>query len=222
MSYRIVIADDHPLFRDALRLAVQDALADVIFDDAGSLKEALDILTTTDEVDLVLLDLKMPGVQGFSGLMLMRAQFPLVPVVVVSGSEESSVISRAVSLGALGFIPKSAPVADMQAAISAVLKGDVWLPENVDLTAQGNSEIDDLARRLCTLTPQQTRVLMMLREGLLNKQIAYELSVSEATVKAHVSAILQKLNVDSRTQAVIAASRIDGDQADMVDADLST
>ena len=214
MPYRIVIADDHPLFRDALRLAVQDALADVIFDDAGSLKETLDILAATDDVDLVLLDLKMPGVQGFSGLMLMRAQFPLVPVVVVSGSEESSVISRAVSLGALGFIPKSAPVEDMQAAISAVLKGDVWLPENVDLGTQANVELDDLAHRLSTLTPQQTRVLMMLREGLLNKQIAYELSVSEATVKAHVSAILQKLNVDSRTQAVIAASRIDGDLAD--------
>jgi len=214
MPYRIVIADDHPLFRDALRLAVQDALADVIFDDAGSLKETLDILAATDDVDLVLLDLKMPGVQGFSGLMLMRAQFPLVPVVVVSGSEESSVISRAMSLGALGFIPKSAPVEDMQAAISAVLKGDVWLPENVDLGTQANAELDDLAHRLSTLTPQQTRVLMMLREGLLNKQIAYELSVSEATVKAHVSAILQKLNVDSRTQAVIAASRIDGDLAD--------
>ncbi len=213
MPYRIVIADDHPLFRDALRLAVQDALADVVIDDAGSLKETLDILTATDDVDLVLLDLKMPGVQGFSGLMLMRAQFPLVPVVVVSGSEESSVISRAVSLGALGFIPKSAPVADMQAAISAVLKGDVWLPENVDLGTQANAAMDDLAHRLSSLTPQQTRVLMMLREGLLNKQIAYELSVSEATVKAHVSAILQKLNVDSRTQAVIAASRIDGDHA---------
>lgn len=221
MPHRIVIADDHPLFRDALRLAVQDALAGVIIDDAGSLKETLDILSATDDVDLVLLDLKMPGVQGFSGLMLMRAQFPLVPVVVVSGSEETSVISRAISLGALGFIPKSAPVADMQAAISTVLKGDVWLPENVDLSAQGNAEIDDLARRLSTLTPQQTRVLMMLREGLLNKQIAYELSVSEATVKAHVSAILQKLNVDSRTQAVIAASRIDGDQADAVDAGFS-
>lgn len=217
MPYRIVIADDHPLFRDALRLAVQDALADAIFDDAGSLKETLDILTAADDIDLVLLDLKMPGVQGFSGLMLMRAQFPLVPVVVVSGSEETSVISRAISLGALGFIPKSAPVEDMQAAISAVLKGDVWLPENVDLNAHGSAEMDDLAHRLSTLTPQQTRVLMMLREGLLNKQIAYELSVSEATVKAHVSAILQKLNVDSRTQAVIAASRIDGDQADAVD-----
>ena len=218
MPYRIVIADDHPLFRDALRLAVQDALDDVVLDDAGSLKEALDILTSSDDVDLVLLDLKMPGVQGFSGLMLMRAQFPLVPVVVVSGSEESSVISRAISLGALGFIPKSAPVEDMQAAISAVLNGDVWLPENVDLSSQGNAETDDLARRLSNLTPQQTRVLMMLREGLLNKQIAYELTVSEATVKAHVSAILQKLNVDSRTQAVIAASRIDGEQAEVTDA----
>jgi DNA-binding NarL/FixJ family response regulator len=221
MPHRIVIADDHPLFRDALRLAVQDALADVTIDDAGSLKETLDILTATDDVDLVLLDLKMPGVQGFSGLMLMRAQFPLVPVVVVSGSEETSVISRAISLGALGFIPKSAPVKDMQAAISTVLKGDVWLPEHVDLSTQRNAEMDDLAHRLSTLTPQQTRVLMMLREGLLNKQIAYELSVSEATVKAHVSAILQKLNVDSRTQAVIAASRIDGDQADAVDAGFS-
>ena len=221
MPHRIVIADDHPLFRDALRLAVQDALADVTIDDAGSLKETLDILTATDDVDLVLLDLKMPGVQGFSGLMLMRAQFPLVPVVVVSGSEETSVISRAISLGALGFIPKSAPVKDMQAAISTVLKGDVWLPEHVDLSTQRNAEMDDLAHRLSTLTPQQTRVLMMLREGLLNKQIAYELSVSEATVKAHVSAILQKLNVDSRTQAVIAASRIDGDQADIVDAGFS-
>lgn len=220
MSYRIVIADDHPLFRDALRLAVQDALSDVIFDDAGSLKEALDILSSSDDVDLVLLDLKMPGVQGFSGLMLMRAQFPLVPVVIVSGSEESSVISRAISLGALGFIPKSAPVEDMQGAVSAVLNGDVWLPENVDLSAKHNEEIDDLAQRLSNLTPQQTRVLMMLREGLLNKQIAYELSVSEATVKAHVSAILQKLNVDSRTQAVIAASRIDGEQSDVTDAGL--
>lgn len=222
MPHRIVIADDHPLFRDALRLAVQDALADVTFDDAGSLNETLDILSTADEVDLLLLDLKMPGVQGFSGLMLMRSQFPLVPVVVVSGSEETSVISRAISLGALGFIPKSAPVEDMQAAITAVLNGDVWLPEHVDLGAHGNAEIDDLAHRLSSLTPQQTRVLMMLREGLLNKQIAYELSVSEATVKAHVSAILQKLNVDSRTQAVIAASRIDGDQTDTVDAGLST
>ena len=221
MPHRIVIADDHPLFRDALRLAVQDALADVTIDDAGSLKETLDILTATDDVDLVLLDLKMPGVQWFSGLILMRAQFPLVPVVVVSGSEETSVISRAISLGALGFIPKSAPVKDMQAAISTVLKGDVWLPEHVDLSTQRNAEMDDLAHRLSTLTPQQTRVLMMLREGLLNKQIAYELSVSEATVKAHVSAILQKLNVDSRTQAVIAASRIDGDQADAVDAGFS-
>jgi DNA-binding NarL/FixJ family response regulator len=218
MPYRILIADDHPLFRDALRLAVQDALGDAVISDAGSLKEAIEILSSADDMDLVLLDLKMPGVQGFSGLVLMRSQFPLVPVVVVSGTEDTSVINRAVSLGALGFIPKSASVADMQIAVSSVLEGNVWLPEGVDLNAEGNSEVDDLAQRLTTLTPQQTRVLMMLREGLLNKQIAYELSVSEATVKAHVSAILQKLNVDSRTQAVIAASRIDGEQIDATDA----
>ncbi len=215
MPYRIVIADDHPLFRDALRLAIQDSLPDATISDVGTLKDAIEVLSTRDDIDLVLLDLKMPGVQGFSGLVLMRSQFPLVPVVVVSGSEDSSVISRAISLGALGFIPKSASVSDMQAAVSAVLEGNLWIPEGIDLSSHANADVDALAHRLTTLTPQQTRVLMMLREGLLNKQIAYELSVSEATVKAHVSAILQKLQVDSRTQAVIAASRIDGEQADM-------
>ncbi len=211
MPHRIVIADDHPLFRDALRLAVQDALSDARIDDAGSLKEAVEVLSSGDDIDLILLDLKMPGVQGFSGLVLIRSQFPLVPVVVVSGTEDHSVVRRAISLGALGFIPKSASVAQMQQAVNSVLEGNVWLPDGIDLETQGSTELDELAQRLKTLTPQQTRVLMMLREGLLNKQIAYELSVSEATVKAHVSAILQKLRVDSRTQAVIAASRIDGD-----------
>jgi DNA-binding NarL/FixJ family response regulator len=162
----------------------------------------------------VLLDLKMPGVQGFSGLALVRAQFPLIPVVVVSGTEDSSVIVRALSLGAAGFIPKSTPVPAMHTAVSAVLEGGEWIPEGIDPDATVDREADEIARRMSTLTPQQMRVLMMLREGLLNKQIAYELSVSEATIKAHVSAILQKLKVESRTQAVIAASRLDGDQAD--------
>jgi DNA-binding NarL/FixJ family response regulator len=214
MGYRIVLADDHPLFRDALRLTLQDALGDVSFDEAGCLKEVVQLLSTTDDVDLVLLDLKMPGVQGFSGLVLVRAQFPLIPVVVVSGTDDSSVIVRALSLGAAGFIPKSTPVPDMHAAVSAVLEGGEWIPEGIDPEATVDREADEIARRMSTLTPQQMRVLMMLREGLLNKQIAYELSVSEATIKAHVSAILQKLKVESRTQAVIAASRLDGDQAD--------
>jgi DNA-binding NarL/FixJ family response regulator len=214
MGYRIVLADDHPLFRDALRLTLQDALGDVRFDEAGSLREAISILSGADDIDLVLLDLKMPGVQGFSGLVLVRSQFPLVPVVVVSGTEESAVIARAISLGASGFVPKSAPVPQMQSAISTVLEGGEWVPEGVNTSQPADSEADEIARRMSTLTPQQMRVLMMLREGLLNKQIAYELSVSEATIKAHVSAILQKLNVESRTQAVIAASRIDGEPSD--------
>ena len=212
MGYRIVLADDHPLFRDALRLTLRDAIADAAFDEAGSLNEVISLLTEPNDVDLLLLDLKMPGVQGFSGLVLVRAQFPLVPVVIVSGSDDNSVIARAMSLGASGFIPKSTPVAQMHQAVSAVLEGGEWIPAGVDLSATMDSEADDIARRLSTLTPQQMRVLMMLREGLLNKQIAYELTVSEATIKAHVSAILQKLNVESRTQAVIAAARIDGEQ----------
>jgi DNA-binding NarL/FixJ family response regulator len=157
-------------------------------------------------VDLILLDLTMPGVQGFSGLISLRAENPDIPVVIVSATEEPTVIRRAIEFGASGFIPKSMNVDSIGSAIEAVLAGDAWTPPDVDLTATEDKETADLVRRLGTLTPQQVRVLMMLSEGLLNKQIAYELGVSEATVKAHVSAILDKLGVDSRTQAVIAAS----------------
>jgi DNA-binding NarL/FixJ family response regulator len=150
----------------------------------------------------------MPGVQGFSGLMYLRAQHPGTPVVVVSGNEDRGVIRRCIEFGASGFIPKTVDVETMRAAIRAVLDGGDYTPPDVDMSAPMDRETSDLVKRLGSLTPQQVRVLMMLSEGLLNKQIAYELSVSEATVKAHVSAILQKLGVESRTQAVIAASRI--------------
>ncbi len=165
------------------------------------------------DYDLVLLDLKMPGVQGFSGLVYLRAQFPTVPIVVVSAVDDSQTIRRAIKLGALGFIPKSLAVNEMAAAIEAVLGGQIWAPDGVNLGDGQESETDEIAARMASLTPQQMRVLMMLREGLLNKQIAYELSISEATIKAHVSAILQKLDVESRTQAVIAAGRLDGETA---------
>ena len=161
------------------------------------------------EVDLILLDLTMPGARGFSGLMYLRAQYPAVPVVVVSGNDDPAVIRRCMDFGASGFIPKTLDTEGMRNAITAVLKGGVWTPPDVDLDAGTDAETTALLARLATLTPQQVRVLMMLSEGLLNKQIAYELSVSEATVKAHVSAILQKLGVESRTQAVIAASKIE-------------
>jgi DNA-binding NarL/FixJ family response regulator len=204
---RIVIADDHPLVRGALRTSITALLGSVEILEAGSFEELAPAFTGGD-VDLVLLDLTMPGVQGFSGLLYLRASHPATPVIVVSGNEDRTVIRRCIELGASGYIPKSLDGAAMGSAIQQVLDGGSWTPDDVDLTAAPDATTSDMVRRLASLTPQQVRVLMMLSTGLLNKQIAYELSVSEATVKAHVSAILQKLDVDSRTQAVIAASKI--------------
>jgi DNA-binding NarL/FixJ family response regulator len=207
-STTIVIADDHPLFRGALRQAIGSLMPEARVVEANGIDELNETLAVEKDVDLILLDLTMPGVQGFSGLISLRAHHPELPVVIVSANEEATVIRRAIEFGASGFIPKSLNVDAIGTAIAAVLAGDTWTPPDIDLTATEDKETADLVRRLATLTPQQVRVLMMLSEGLLNKQIAYELAVSEATVKAHVSAILDKLGVDSRTQAVIAAAKI--------------
>jgi DNA-binding NarL/FixJ family response regulator len=211
-SYRLVIADDHPLFRGALRESISGLLEKVDIAEAGTFDDVVALLERGGDVDLVLLDLTMPGVRGFSGLMYMRAQYPSVPVIVVSANDDPAAIRRCMEFGASGFIPKTLGVDAMRAAISRILSGGVWTPPDVDLTAGSNAEAAELMARMATLTPQQVRVLMMLSEGLLNKQIAYQLSVSEATVKAHVSAILQKLGVESRTQAVIAAAKMEAGQ----------
>ncbi len=211
-GYRFVIADDHPLFRGALRQTLESLFEGVVIAEAGSLEAVSKILEEGEEVDLVLLDLNMPGVRGFSGLMYLRAQFPAVPVVVVSANEDPATIRRCMEFGAAGFVPKSLGTDSIREALSTVMNGDVWTPADIDLSAVPVDDTAKLVQRLSTLTPQQVRVLMMLSEGLLNKQIAYELGVSEATVKAHVSAILQKLGVESRTQAVIAASKIESGQ----------
>jgi DNA-binding NarL/FixJ family response regulator len=147
-------------------------------------------------------------VHGVSGLLYLRAQHPEVPVVIVSASDDAATIRQCLDCGASGFIPKSQPVERIREAIRRIIGGEVWLPPDVDLSCSPAGESAELVSRLSTLTPQQVRVLMMLGEGLLNKQIAFKLGVSEATIKAHVSAILQKLGVDSRTQAVIAINRI--------------
>jgi DNA-binding NarL/FixJ family response regulator len=206
---RLVIADDHPLFRGALREAVSGLFADIDISEAGSFDDVTRILERGTEVDLILLDLTMPGVRGFSGLMYLRAQYPSVPIVVVSGNDDPAVIRRCMDFGASGFIPKTLSVDAIRGAVAHIFEGGVWTPADIDLGKGSGAETADLMARLASLTPQQVRVLMMLSEGLLNKQIAYELKVSEATVKAHVSAILQKLGVESRTQAVIAASKIE-------------
>jgi DNA-binding NarL/FixJ family response regulator len=209
LLYHLVIADDHPLFRGALREAVSGLLARVEIAEAGSFDDVAKLLDKGGEHDLILLDLAMPGMRGFSGLMYLRAQYPSVPVVVVSANDDPAVIRRCMDFGASGFIPKTLGIDEMRAAVMAVLKGGVWTPPDINLETSVDAEAAGLMARLATLTPQQVRVLMMLSEGLLNKQIAYELSVSEATVKAHVSAILQKLGVESRTQAVIMAGKIE-------------
>jgi DNA-binding NarL/FixJ family response regulator len=206
---RLIIADDHPLFRGALREAVSGLFQDLDIAEAGSFEDLAKLLERGADVDLILLDLTMPGVRGFSGLMYLRAQYPSVPIIVVSANDDPGVIRRCMDFGASGFIPKTLGIETMRGAITRVFQGGVWTPPEIDLGAGADTETADLLTRLTSLTPQQVRVLMMLSEGLLNKQIAYELGVSEATVKAHVSAILQKLGVESRTQAVIAASKIE-------------
>ncbi|MBN9274610.1 MAG: response regulator transcription factor, partial [Mesorhizobium sp.] len=176
--------------------------------EAGDFESAKALLAANEEVDLVLVDLAMPGASGLSGLISLRGVHPTVPMVVISAHDAPATIRRALALGASGFISKSASMEEIRSAIQAVLAGDIAAPVGMDLGVEGDPEVSDLIRRLQTLTPQQTRVLGMLAEGLLNKQIAYELGVSEATIKAHVSAILQKLDVDSRTQAVIRLAKI--------------
>ena len=209
---RIIIVDDHPLFRAALRQTLAGGDPSIAVEEAGDLEGLSAALAADRDCDLVLLDLNMPGVRGFSGLLLLRAQYPDVPVMIISAVEEGAVIRRAFELGAAGYLHKSVGPPEIRRAIETVLAGEMFVPEAVDLT--GEDVNTALMQRLGTLTPQQVRVLMMLSDGLMNKQIAYELAISEATVKAHVSAILQKLDVDSRTQAVIAAARIEDGQFD--------
>lgn len=210
-GYKFVIADDHPLFRGALKQALSgvDGVGTIL--EAGDFETAKTVVTANEDADLVLLDLSMPGASGLSGLISLRAIHSAVPMVVVSAHDDPETIRRALELGASGFISKSASMEDIRSAVRTVLSGGIAAPAGIDLGIERDPEISDLIKRLQSLTPQQTRVLGMLAEGLLNKQIAYELSVSEATIKAHVSAVLQKLGVDSRTQAVILLSRIGSD-----------
>lgn len=205
----VLIADDHPLFRDALQRAVLAALPGAHVFTADSVDALLVLVEGHADADLLLLDLHMPGARGYSALAHIRGQYPGLPIIVVSGHEESQVAHRAIAHGASGYIPKSAPVDQIVRAIHAVLDGDAWLPPQMigNGSALDPSE-EDIASRVASLTPQQFRVLNMIAEGLLNKQIAYDLGVSEATVKAHMTAIMRKLGVSNRTQVALAASHL--------------
>jgi DNA-binding NarL/FixJ family response regulator len=200
---RIVVADDHPLFRAALRSAVDKAAPGAAIDECASLAEARSALVAAP-VDLLLLDLKLSDSEGMAGLAAIRAEHPTVPVAVVSASEDASVVRHALGLGAAGFIPKSASLPQMVEAITAILAGDGWAPE----TPEGDAD-DDLPARVASLTPSQLRILEGLKAGRLNKQIAFDLGVSEATIKAHLTSVFRKLGVHNRTQAVILAKQLD-------------
>jgi DNA-binding NarL/FixJ family response regulator len=210
--FRVLIADDHPLVVGGLRQAVLAAAPGAEISVAHDFDSMAAALEASPDTDLVLLDLTMPGVRGFSGLLFLRSERPSTPVIVVSGAEDRAVIRHCLEFGAAGFIPKSNSLDTMREAIVQVLDGGRWFPPDFDPNAEPNRQSSAMARRLASLTQQQIRVLMMLSQGLLNKQIAYELNVSEATVKAHVSAVLQKLGVESRTQAVILATKIESAQ----------
>lgn len=203
---RVVIADDHPLFRAALRLAVERVLPGAVVTEADSFSALQTAVSQSPDIDLVLLDLRMPGVQGYASLVWLRASYASVPVVMVSADEDATTIHRALDFGAAGFIPKSAGLDVLTQALTAVLDGQLWSPPHA--SAPPDNGDAQLARRVASLSPQQLRVLMHLSEGRLNKQIAYDLEVTEATIKAHVTAILRKLGLYRRTQAAVLAQRL--------------
>lgn len=205
----IIIADDHPLFRTALSQVISADLPDAVILEADDVDALQQQVSQHPETSLVLLDLHMPGAQGFSSLIHLHACYPDLPVVMISADAAPEVLTRALRHGAAGFLPKSCSMEDISRAISAALAGECWMPEGfepVDIDTDGEQAV---AHILATLTPQQFRVATLISQGLLNKQIAYEMSVTEATVKAHATEIYRKLGVSSRTQAVLALQQLE-------------
>ena len=209
---KFLIVDDHPLFRDALRGTIGQTFSDATILEASSVDEGIAAAEANDDIDLVLFDLSMPGMQGFSGLLTIRTRFPKLPVVVISALDDERIVNEALSHGAIGFIPKSSPKPELTSALKETIAGNVYVPPEMRAGSPEakakSTDKDDLSEKLGSLTPQQLRVLQLLGTGKLNKEIAYELDIAETTVKAHVSAILRKLNVYSRTQAVIVARKL--------------
>lgn len=215
----LIIADDHPLFRAALHAAVQKILADariVECDSFGSLEQ---VMRKHSEADLVLLDLNMPGARGFSSLIHLRAEYPSVPVAVISAQEDPAVIRRAQDFGAASFIPKSSSMDIIGHAIRAVLDGGEWWPANIGEERPNERQI---AANIASLTPQQLRVLVMITDGEANKVIGADLNITEGTVKAHVTAILRKLNLHRRTQLIVLAQKLLANRAEPFDLDHQT
>lgn len=208
---KLIVADDHPLFRNALIHAISNTFVTKATIETDSFEATCEALLEHPDTDLLLLDLHMPGNCGFLGLIQLRKQYPTLPIVVISASEDLDVIKRVMAFGASAFIPKSSHPAEIGKALSAVIDGELWVPPAIRsqvINRQEHQPDLDLASKVAELTPQQYKVLFYLTEGWLNKQIAYDLHISEATVKAHITAIFRKLGVTNRTQVVIQAQRL--------------
>ena len=205
---KVVVADDHPLFRQAMQLAITGLGTpheEPVVLEASSIEEVRRLAAMERDIDLVLLDLRMPGMDGLAGLMALRREFPHLPVAIVSASDERKVIREAMALGATGFIPKTLPKGEIEGAIERILRGESYLPTGFEGEAGPEGEAESVAARIASLTPQQLKVLQLVAQGKPNKIIAYELDIAETTVKAHITVILRKLGVYSRTQAVLVA-----------------
>ncbi len=212
--YKILIADDHPLFREAIHNVITDGFPDSHVMETCDLDSALKITQEHDDIDLVLLDLNMPGMHGLNGLITLRNEAPTIPVVIVSAEEDKQIVLQAITCGAVGFITKSSPRAQMTEAIEQILNGNVYLPSDIIRSSKPaprrhHEEPGIPPELLQALTRKQLLVLERMTKGESNKQIAYNLDIAETTVKAHVSAILRKLGVHNRVQAILSAGDID-------------
>ncbi|OCR24052.1 LuxR family transcriptional regulator [Pseudomonas syringae] len=213
--YKILIADDHPLFREAIHNVITDGFPGTEVMETEDLESALALTQEHDDLDLILLDLNMPGMHGLNGLINLRNEAPTIPVVIVSAEQDKQIVLQAITYGAVGFITKSSPRLQMTQAIEQILNGNVYLPSDIirsqkPATRRHNSETRSFPPELLqALTRKQLLVLERMTKGESNKQIAYTLEIAETTVKAHVSAILRKLNVHNRVQAILSAGDID-------------
>ncbi|QKK04077.1 MAG: response regulator transcription factor [Pseudomonadota bacterium] len=203
----MVVVDDHPLFREALVGTLCRLHPDCRVYEAASFEQLQALLEHDTALDLLLLDLHLPGRHGLSALAWLRGRYPEIPVLLISAHDDARIIQRALADGAAGFLSKSADSETIAEAIACVLEGDTWVPAGLS-PQESTGDETELVRRIGELTPQQYRILLMLGEGLLNKQIAWELNITEATVKAHMTAIMRKLEVSNRTQAVTLLNRL--------------
>ncbi len=207
---KIIIADDHPMFRSALKQSITSDHVGCEIIECESLESLRAQTKKNSDADLLVLDLNMPGADGFSSLIYIQSHYPTLPVIMISANDKLDTINQARSFGALGYISKSANIETIREAINTVLDGDTYFPEELnDIKVSQSDELLAITKSVSELTPQQYNVLQMIKQGLLNKQIAYDLNITEATVKAHVTAIMRKLGVNNRTQAVMKVSVLD-------------